>query len=44
MSLEKEYKHNRDGYTEAKTEFIQKWTAEARNEFEQKYSSKKDKI
>ena len=41
MSLEKEYKHNRDGYTEAKTEFIQKWTAEARKEFGQKYSFKK---
>ncbi len=41
MSLEKEYKHNRDSYTEAKTKFIQKWTAEARKEFGQKYSSNK---
>ncbi|MFW6295291.1 MAG: GrpB family protein, partial [Halanaerobium sp.] len=36
--LEKEYKHNRDGYTEAKTKFIQKWTAEARKELEDIYS------
>jgi GrpB-like predicted nucleotidyltransferase (UPF0157 family) len=35
--LEKEYKHNRDGYTEAKTEFIEKWTAEARKDFRDKY-------
>ncbi|TDO77740.1 GrpB-like predicted nucleotidyltransferase (UPF0157 family) [Halanaerobium saccharolyticum] len=39
--LAKEFKHNRDGYTEAKTEFISKWTAEARKEFGQKYLSKK---
>ncbi|RAK06641.1 GrpB-like predicted nucleotidyltransferase (UPF0157 family) [Halanaerobium saccharolyticum] len=35
--LKKEYKHNRDGYTEAKTEFIKKWTAEARKEIKNKY-------
>ncbi|PUU94067.1 GrpB family protein [Halanaerobium sp.] len=39
QKLEKEYKHNRDGYTEAKTEFIKKHTAEARNEFAGKYSA-----
>ncbi|MFW6280765.1 MAG: GrpB family protein, partial [Halanaerobium sp.] len=39
--LEKEYKHNRDGYTEAKTEFIEKWTAEARKEFGPKNLSEK---
>lgn len=37
QKLEKEYKHNRDGYTEAKTEFIKKHTAEARKEFAGKY-------
>ena len=36
-SLEEKYKHNRDGYTEAKTEFINKWTIEARKELKQKY-------
>jgi len=35
--LEKEYKNNRDCYTEAKTEFIEKYTAEARKEFRDKY-------
>ncbi|PUU94885.1 MAG: hypothetical protein CI947_425 [Halanaerobium sp.] len=37
QKLEKEYKHNRDGYTEAKTEFIKKHTAEAKKEFQEKY-------
>lgn len=36
-SLEAKYKHNRDAYTEAKTKFIKKWTAEARKEFKEKY-------
>ena len=36
-SLEEKYKHNRDGYTDAKTEFINKWTIEARKELKQKY-------
>lgn len=36
-SLASDFKHNRDGYTEAKTEFIKKWTAEARKEFKDKY-------
>lgn len=35
--LEAEYKNNRDGYTEAKTEFIKKHTAAARKEFKEKY-------
>ena len=39
--LVKEYKHNRDGYTEAKTEFIKKYTAEARKEFKAKYLPEK---
>ena len=30
LRLWKDFEHNRDGYTEAKTGFIRKWTAEAR--------------
>ncbi|MBP2657023.1 MAG: putative glutamate-rich protein GrpB [Firmicutes bacterium] len=26
LKLWKEYEHNRDGYTEAKTEFVKRWT------------------
>lgn len=37
LSLWKQYEHNRDGYTKAKTEFIQKYTSRARNEFRNKY-------
>ena len=29
LGLWKEYEHNRDGYTDAKTEFIQKYTQKA---------------
>lgn len=36
-SLEKEYKNNRDGYTEAKSDFIKKYTAAARKELKGKY-------
>ena len=39
-SLEKKYKHNRDAYTEAKSDFIKKWTKEARKEFGDKYKIK----
>jgi GrpB-like predicted nucleotidyltransferase (UPF0157 family) len=35
--LIKSYKHNRDGYTEAKGEFIKKWTSKARELFGDKY-------
>jgi GrpB-like predicted nucleotidyltransferase (UPF0157 family) len=38
--LEKRYKNNRDGYTEAKSDFIKKWTTEARKVFGQKYLTK----
>ncbi|AZO94868.1 GrpB family protein [Iocasia frigidifontis] len=37
QKLERQYKHNRDGYTEAKTEFIKKWTKQARHEFPNRY-------
>lgn len=35
--LKNQYEHNRDGYTEAKTEFISKSTREARQEFPGRY-------
>ncbi len=34
------YKNNRDGYTEAKSEFILKYTKEAKAEFKNKYTPK----
>lgn len=37
MSLKDKYEHNRDGYTEAKTEFIKKYTNIARSEFKNRY-------
>lgn len=37
QKLKKQYEHNRDGYTEAKTEFIKKWTKQARKEFPKRY-------
>lgn len=35
--LKKQYEHDRDGYTEAKTEFIKKWTKQARKDFANRY-------
>jgi len=40
LSLLKQYEHNRDGYTEQKTQFIQKYTEKARKEFEGRYLPK----
>ena len=37
LLLWKQYEHNRDAYTEAKTDFISKWTAEARKEYGDRY-------
>lgn len=37
MTLWKEYEHNRDGYTEQKTEFVSKYTDEAKRLYGQKY-------
>ncbi|MGG3519616.1 GrpB family protein [Bacillus pseudomycoides] len=37
MSLIDKYEHDRDGYTEAKTEFVNKYTKIAKTEFENKY-------
>lgn len=41
MSLKDKYEHNRDGYTEAKTEFIRKYTTIGKIEFKNKYSPRK---
>ena len=38
LSLWKEYEHNRDAYTEAKTGFIRHWTQKARKEYAGRYS------
>ena len=37
LELWKQYEHNRDAYTDAKTDFIQKWTDEARKEYGKRY-------
>ena len=37
LRLWKQFEHNRDAYTDAKTEFISKWTAEARKEYGDRY-------
>ena len=37
MELWKKYEHNRDAYTEAKTDFIRKWTTEARRIYGGRY-------
>ncbi len=37
LRLWKQYEHNRDAYTDAKTDFISEWTAEARKEYGDRY-------
>ena len=37
LRLWKQYEHHRDAYTDAKTDFISKWTAEARKEYGDRY-------
>ena len=37
LSLWKKYEHNRDAYTDAKTEFIRKWTREAKGTYGDRY-------
>ena len=37
LELWKKYEHNRDAYTHEKTEFIRKWTAEARRIYGDRY-------
>ena len=40
LKLWKEYEHNRDGYTEAKTEFIKRYTEKAKSEYAGRYIPK----
>lgn len=37
LKLWKQHEHNRDAYTAAKTDFIRKWTAEARRLYKNRY-------
>lgn len=37
LRLWKRYEHNRDAYTAAKTEFVERWTAEAKKEYAGRY-------
>lgn len=37
LSLWKKYEHNRDAYTDAKTDFIRKWTTEAHQLYGERY-------
>ena len=37
LQLWKQYEHDRDAYTNAKSDFISKWTAEARKEYRDRY-------
>ena len=37
LKLRKMFEHNRDAYTDAKTEFVKKWTSEAKNVYTGKY-------
>lgn len=39
LKLWKEYEHNRDGYTDAKTKFISKYTKEAKKIYGNRYCS-----
>ncbi|MCM1049581.1 MAG: GrpB family protein [Clostridiales bacterium] len=37
LNLWKQYEHNRDGYTEAKSDFVKKWTLEAKKAYVARY-------
>ena len=37
LRLWRQYEHNRDAYTDTKTDYISKWTAEARKEYGDRY-------
>ncbi|HCT90851.1 MAG TPA: GrpB family protein, partial [Lachnospiraceae bacterium] len=37
LKLWREYEHNRDAYTEAKTEFVRKWTSQAKEIYRGRY-------
>ncbi|MBO0409643.1 GrpB family protein [Enterococcus hulanensis] len=40
LSLKEKYEHNRDAYTDAKTEFVQKYSQKGREEFGPRYMAK----
>lgn len=40
LLLKEKYEHNRDAYTDAKTEFVQKYSQKAREEFGTRYMAK----
>ena len=40
LSLKEKYEHNRDAYTDAKTEFVQKYSQKGREEFGTRYMAK----
>lgn len=40
LSLKEKYEHNRDAYTDAKTEFVEKYSQKAREEFGTRYMAK----
>ena len=41
LALWSQYEHNRDAYTDAKTDFIQTWTRQARQEYGARYDKGK---
>ena len=41
LALWSQYEHNRDAYTDAKTDFIQTWTRQARQEYGGRYDKGK---
>lgn len=42
LSLRKRFEHDRDGYTGAKSEFIKRYTAEAKSLYGKRYSEKRE--
>lgn len=44
LQLWKQFEHNRDAYTDAKTEFIRKWTSEAKKKYGGRYQSESKPI
>jgi len=41
LELIEQYEHDRDGYTEAKSDFILKYTEKAKEEYADKYNPRK---
>lgn len=42
LSLRKRFEHDRDGYTDAKSEFVKRYTAEAKSLYGKRYSEKRE--